>query len=264
MFATYHPDTLLTAEMARLSMAAPMPLHMNSRPLGNVLVVQCDGRIVAGSEVFNLHSFVGDALLKYPDIILQLDQVGFVDSSGLGALVRLVTKARSKGGDMKLCGLQPQVRKALDVTNLLSLFETYDSMAEAIMAAYLGSRYSKEKAGDESRIICVYDAADVRTFLTEVLCRAGYNALATANVEDASILLKATRAKLVILGANMQSAHGKPTRKVLEQIDPSVTLLVLPDHFSQDDPGEAAGKLLEAIRAQRSQDGKVLFATPSA
>ncbi len=241
-----------------------MPLHLNSRPLGNVLVVQCDGRIIAGAEVFNLHSYVGDALLKYPDIILQLDQVGFVDSSGLGALVRLVTKARSKGGDMKLCGLQEQVRKALDVTTLLSLFETYDTMAEAIMAAYLGSKYSKNKSGDESRIICVYDAADVRTFLTEVLCHAGYNALATANVEDASILLKATRAKLVILGANLQTIYGKPTRKILEQIDPHVSLLVLDEHFSQDDPGEAAGKLLEGIRNQRSHDGKALFASPSA
>ncbi len=242
-----------------------MPLHLNSRPLGNVLVVQCDGRIVAGAEVYNLHSYVGDALLKYPDIILQLDQVSFVDSSGLGALARLVTKARSKGGDMKLCGLQEQVRKALDLTNLLSMFETYDSMAEAIMAAYLGSRYSKDKSGDaQFRMICVYDAADVRTFLTEVLCRAGYNALATANVEDASILLKATRAKLVILGANMQSVHGKPTRKILEQIDPNVSLLVLDEHFSRDDPGEAAGKLLEMIRSQRSQDGKALFANPTA
>ncbi len=242
-----------------------MPLHLNSRPLGNVLVVQCDGRIVAGAEVYNLHSYVGDALLKYPDIILQLDQVSFVDSSGLGALARLVTKARSKGGDMKLCGLQEQVRKALDLTNLLSMFETYDSMAEAIMAAYLGSRYSKDKSGDaQFRMICVYDAADVRTFLTEVLCRAGYNALATANVEDASILLKATRAKLVILGANMQSVHGKPTRKILEQIDPNVSLLVLDEHFSQDDPGEAAGKLLEMIRSQRGQDGKALFANPTA
>jgi anti-anti-sigma factor len=241
-----------------------MPLHLNSRPLGNVLVVQCDGRIVAGAEVFNLHSYVGDALLKYPDIILQLDQVAFVDSSGLGALVRLVTKARSKGGDMKLCGLQEQVRKALDLTQLLALFETYDTLAEAIMAAYLGSKYSKNKSGDECRIICVYDAADVRTFLTEVLCRAGYNALATANVEDASILLKATRAKLVILGANLQTVYGKPTRKVLEQIDPNVSLLVLDEHFSQDDPGEAAGKLLESIRNQRSQDGKALFASRSA
>lgn len=237
-----------------------MPLHLESRPLGTVLVVQCSGRIVAGTEVYSLHSYVGDALLKHGDIVLDLGQVGFIDSSGLGALVRLVSKARSKGGDLKLCSLQQQARKALEMTNLLSVFETYDSIADGIMAAYLGSRYSKDKSGDaQSRILCVYDSTDARTFLTEVLCHAGYNALATANVEDATILLKAIKAKLVILGWNMQSSHGKSTRKILEEIDPSVSLLVLDEHFSEYDPGDAAVKLLESIRGQRKQDGTALF-----
>ena len=97
-------------------------LHLDSRPVGKVLVIQCAGRIVDGAEVSRLHSYVGDALVRYPEIILQLDQVGFIDSSGLGALVRLVSMARSKGGDLKLCGLQEHVRKVLEVTNLLSLF----------------------------------------------------------------------------------------------------------------------------------------------
>ena len=238
-----------------------LQLHLDSRPVGNVLVIQCDGRIVAGAEVSALHFCVGNALPTYPEIILQLDHVGFVDSSGLGALVRLVSMARSKGGDLKLCGLQEHVRKALEVTNLLSLFETYDSMAEGIMAAYLGSRYSKAKSGDpQFRMLCVYDTVDVRTFLTEVLCRAGYNALATATVGDAKILLKATGAKLVILGAHMQTEHGKPARKILEEIDPCVSLLVLDEHFSQDDPADAAAKLLQSIRSQGKQDGTALFA----
>jgi anti-sigma B factor antagonist len=235
-----------------------MPLHLDSRPLGNVLLVQCNGRIAAGQEVYTLHAYVGDALLKYRDLILQLDQVSFIDSSGLGALVRLVTKAHSKEGDIKLCGLLPQARKALEMTGLLSLFETYDSVAEAVTAAYLGSRYSKNQAeGAEFRILCVYDGSDVRIFLTEVLCRAGYNALPTANVEDAAMLLKATKAKLVILGANLQSVHGKSTRQKLEEIEPSLSLLVLDEHFAANDPGEAAAKLLEDVRVVRSQSSAV-------
>jgi anti-sigma B factor antagonist len=231
-----------------------MPLQLESRALGTVLVVQCSGRMVAGAEVYSLHSYVGDALVKYGEIVLDVSQVGFIDSSGLGALVRLASKARAKGGDIKLCGLQQQARKALEMTNLLSVFETYDSMAEAIMAAYLGSRYSKDKSGDaQSRVLCVYDAEDVRTFLTEVLCRAGYNALPTANVQDAALLLKATKAKLVIVGWNMRTSYGKPTQKMLEEIDPSASLLVLDERFSQDDPGEAAAKLLEKIRSHQNK-----------
>ena len=205
-----------------------MPLNMNNRPVGDVMIVQCSGRIVAGAEVFFLQSHVGDVLPNHGDVVLQLEQVAFVDSSGLGALVRLVAAARAKGGDIKLCGIQPQFRKTLEMTSLLSMFETYDSEAEAIMAAYLGSRYSKDKSGDtRSRVLCVYDSVNVRTFLREILCRAGYSALTTGNVLDAKILLKATKAKLIILGAKMQSVHGISTKKLLEEIEPSVSVIVL-------------------------------------
>ena len=90
-----------------------MPLTMNSRPVGEVMIVQCGGRIVAGSEVFTLQAHIADVLPQYADVVLHLDNVVFVDSSGLGALVRLVSTARSKGGDIKLCGVQPQLRKML-------------------------------------------------------------------------------------------------------------------------------------------------------
>jgi anti-sigma B factor antagonist len=227
-----------------------MQLQLESRALGTVLLVQCSGRMVSGTEVYSLHSYVGDALVKYGEIVLDLSQVAFIDSSGLGALVRLASKARAKGGDLKVCGLQQQARKAMEITNLMSVFETYDSIAEAIMAAYLGSRYSKDKSGDaDSRVLCVYDAEDVRSFLTEVLCRAGYNVLPTSNVQDAALLLKVTKAKLVILGWNMRSLHGKPTQNILEDIDPSACLLVLDEHFSQGDPGEAVAKLMKQIRS---------------
>jgi len=225
-----------------------MQLRLESRPVGDVLVIQCGGRIVAGKEVFTLHSYVGDSFAKYGDIVLQLDQVEFVDSSGLGAVVRLMQAARSKGGDLKLSGVPPRMRKTLEMTGLLSQFETYDSVEEAITAAYLGSRYSRGKTGDaRPRMLCVYESTDVRTFLREVLCSAGYNALTTATVDDALILLKATKAKLVMIPARMQSTHGKPTRQALEAIDPTVSLLVLDENFATQDPGEAAEKLLSVV-----------------
>jgi anti-sigma B factor antagonist len=228
-----------------------MLLRLESRPVGDVLVIQCQGRIVAGKEVYTLHSYVGDSFIKYGDVVLQLDQVEFVDSSGLGALVRLMQAARSKGGDLKLSGLPPRIRKVMEMTSLLAQFETYDSVEEAITAAYLGSRYSRGKTGDaRPRMLCVYESTDVRTFLREVLCSAGYNALTTATIDDARILLKATKAKLVVIPARMQSLHGRPTRQVLEEIDPTVCLLVLDENFASEDPGEAAERLLSDVGAQ--------------
>jgi anti-sigma B factor antagonist len=225
-----------------------MQLRLESRPVGDVVVIECIGRIVAGNEVFTLHARVGDSIEKCGDVVLQLDQVEFVDSSGLGALMRLMQAARAKGGDLKLSGVPPNVRKVLQVTSLLSQFETYDTVEEAITAAYLGSRYSRGKTGDaRPRMLCVYPSTDVCTFIREVLCSAGYNALTTTNPDDAQILLKATKAKLVVVSPRIQSMRGKPTNKALQEIDPAVALLVLDENFATQDPGEAAEKLLSDV-----------------
>ena len=228
-----------------------MRLRLESRAVGDVLIVQCHGRIVSGNEVLALHSFVGDSYSKYADVVLQLDQVEFIDSSGLGALMRLMQAARAKGGDLKLCGVPPNIRKTLEMTHLLGQFEVYEAIEEAITAAYLGSRYSRGMSGDaRPRILCVYESSDVCAFLREVLCNAGYNALTTASIDDAKILLKATKAKLVLISARMQSVYGKPTRKALEEIDPGVSMIVLEEGFASQDPGEAAEKLLSELASR--------------
>jgi anti-sigma B factor antagonist len=225
-----------------------MQLRLESRPVGDVLIVQCQGRIVAGQEVNTLHHLVNDSFAKYSDIVLQLDQIEFIDSSGLGALVRLMQATRAKGGDLKLSGVPPHIRRTLEVTNLFSQFEAYDSIEEAITAAYLGSRYSRGKAGDaRPPILCVYESTDVCTFLREVLVGAGYNALTALTLSDALILLKATKAKRVVVSTQMQFLRGRPTREVLNEIDPAVALLVLDEDFATQDPGEAAEKLLSGL-----------------
>lgn len=225
-----------------------MQLRLEGRPVGEVMLIQCQGRIVAGNEVFTLHARVADAIEKYGDVVLQLDQLEFLDSSGLGALMRLVQDARSKGGDLKLSGLPPNIRKVLDLTHLSSKFEIYDSVEEAITAAYLGSRYSRGKTGDaRPRLLCVYASTDVCTFMREVLCNAGYNALTTTTIEDTQVLLKATKARLVVVSARIQSLRGKPIRTALAEIDPAVGLLVLNEDFATQDPGAAAEQLLNGV-----------------
>jgi anti-anti-sigma factor len=225
-----------------------MQLRLESRPVGEVFVVQCGGRIVAGNEVFTLHSQVRDAIEKYGDVVLQLDRVEFIDSSGLGALVRLMQAARTKSGDLKLCGVPPKLRRVLELTHLLKQFEIYDSLEEAITAAYLGSRYSRGKTGDaRPRLLCVYASLDVCTFLREILCNAGFNALTTSCADDAPILLKATKAKLAVVSSRIQFLRGKPMRAALMEIVPDVAILTLDENFATQDPGDAAEKLLKDV-----------------
>jgi anti-sigma B factor antagonist len=227
-----------------------MRLRLESRPIGDVLIVQCQGRIIVGQEVNTLHYHIQDSLARYVDIVLQLDQVEFIDSSGLGALVRLSQTARSKGGALCLACVPATIRKTLEITHLRSQFEVHDSVEEAITAAYLGSRYLREKGGDgRPRIVCTYDSTDVCTFLRETLCSAGYNALTTANIKDALVLLKATKARILLISSRMQSVHGQPTRQLLDEIDREASLVVLDEDFATQDPGEAVEKLLSSLGA---------------
>ena len=225
-----------------------MQLRLEIRPIGEVAVAQCHGRLIGGNEVFTLHKQVGDAIEKYSDVVLQLENIEFVDSSGIGAMMRLVQAARAKGGDLKLSGLTPKIRKVLELTHLLAQFEVYESIEEAITAAYLGSRYSRGKTGDaRPRVVCVYASLDVCAFLREILCGAGFNALTTTAIDDAPILLKATKAKLVVISSRIQIVRGRPARQAFQEIVPDVQILLLDEHFATQDPGEAAEKLLKDV-----------------
>ncbi len=225
-----------------------MKLRLEARPVGEVFVIRCHGRIIAGNEVFTLHAQVGNAIEKYGDVVLQLDDLEFIDSSGLGALMRLVQAARAKSGDVKLSGVTEKTRKVLELTHLLAQFEVYDCLEEAITAAYLGSRYSRGKMGDaRPRILCVYASSDVCAFLREILCNAGFNALTTTAIEDAQILLSATRAKLVVLSERIQYVRGRPVREALQDLVPDVRFVVLDENFGSDDPADAADRLLNEV-----------------
>jgi anti-sigma B factor antagonist len=233
-----------------------MQLHLDSRPLGDVLIVQCQGRIVMGRETHDLDHCLQDAIAKYSEVVLQMDKVQFIDSSGLGLLVRIMRAARAKSGDLKLTGVTPHIRNTLTTTHLITLFEIYDSLEEAITAAYVGSRYSRGQAGDaRQRILCLCESVNLCTLLGEVLCGAGYNALAVSRVNDAAVLLKATKAKLVVISAHMQSVHGQSTRQLLEQIDPGVRCIPLDQSFASQDPGEAMTKLVSEIGAGLAANG---------
>src|SRR4029077_6661090 len=97
------------------------------------------------------------------------------------------------------------------------------------------------------RLLCVYASTDVCTFLREVLCSAGYNAMTTTTANDAQILLRATKAKVVVFSAGIHAQRGQSLEKTLQEIDPAVALVVLDENFASQDPGEAAEKLLSDV-----------------
>jgi anti-sigma B factor antagonist len=226
-----------------------MQLEIVARVVGEVFVAKCRGRIIAGGESQLVHEQLKQAMLETPDVVLQLGEVTFVDSCGLGTLVRMMTHARSRGGDVKLCAVPEPILKTLRMTNLTNVFETHTSDAEAVAACYR-RRHSKasNSAASTQTILCFEESADVLAYLRELLRQAGYSVLTTSMLRDAQILLKATRPSLIVLGPRMLQIGETNTQELFRPIAPTVPIFVLDEDFSTCDSGEAGVRLLKKVR----------------
>lgn len=110
-----------------------MALRMTDREVGGVSVLDIEGRIVLGEESNAFREKVKGLLAAgKKKIILNLAQVGYIDSAGLGTLVATFHSARSQGATLKLTNLGSKFKEVLQVTKLMTVFDTYDTEAAAI------------------------------------------------------------------------------------------------------------------------------------
>jgi|SRR5437016_5176702 len=108
-----------------------MNLKIDTRTSEGVTVVSCAGRIVFGDEASALRSELKRILNNSKKIVLDLSEVTYIDSGGLGTLVGVYSSARSAGADIKLAGLGQRVRDVLQITKLVTVFEVYDNEQKA-------------------------------------------------------------------------------------------------------------------------------------
>jgi anti-sigma B factor antagonist len=109
-----------------------MELKLATRTKDGVLLVDCAGRVVFGEESSLLRDSVKKAISENNRIVLNLGEVNYIDSGGLGTLVALRTTAQNAGGTIKLASLTRRVVDLLQITKLLTVFDVYDSEAEAV------------------------------------------------------------------------------------------------------------------------------------
>jgi anti-sigma B factor antagonist len=110
-----------------------MQLKMSIKPTqDDILVLNCAGRIVFGEESASLRDTVKKLLTSNKRIVLNLAEITYIDSGGLGTLVALYITARNSGAAIKLANLTPRVGDLLQVTKLLTVFEVFDSEEKAI------------------------------------------------------------------------------------------------------------------------------------
>ena len=108
-----------------------MQLRMSTRSLEGVLVVDCSGRVVFGEESASLRDTVKKLLAESPQVVMNMREVNYIDSGGLGTLVSLYTTARNAGGAVKLASLSQRVGDLLQLTKLLTIFEVFDDEESA-------------------------------------------------------------------------------------------------------------------------------------
>jgi len=110
-----------------------MQLKLSKRTVDGILAVGCNGRIVFGEESMLLRDEVKKAVAEgNKRIVLNLGEVNYIDSGGLGTLVALHTTAHNAGGSIKLANLTRRVGDLLQVTKLLTVFDVHDSEYKAL------------------------------------------------------------------------------------------------------------------------------------
>jgi anti-sigma B factor antagonist len=122
----YSPRLLLSLEL-------PMKMTKSTRQAGSVAIVDISGRIELGEESAALRDMVCDLLSKgQKQILLNLGDVHYIDSSGLGTLVSAFTSVRKQGGELKLVNLTNKVSDLMQITKLYTVFDITNDEAAAV------------------------------------------------------------------------------------------------------------------------------------
>jgi len=108
-------------------------LKVSTRQVDGVSIVDCSGRITLGEGSIVLRDTVKDLLSKgQKKILLNLGDVNYIDSSGIGELVSAYTTAKNQGGELKLLKLTKKVHDLLQITKLYTVFDVKDDETAAV------------------------------------------------------------------------------------------------------------------------------------
>src|ERR1700736_7017926 len=108
-----------------------MALNTTTSKVDGVFVVYLSGAIFFGEESVSLRNLVKDLLNKSSQIVLDLGDVTYIDSGGLGTLVALYASARKIGGNIRLAGVGRRAPEVLQITRVITLFELFDKTDSA-------------------------------------------------------------------------------------------------------------------------------------
>ncbi len=110
-----------------------MALQIVEKDSGGVTVLELVGRVTLGEESSKLRTKIKEVLGKGKTrLVVDLGRVDYVDSAGLGTLVAGYTSAQNQGASMKLANLTRRIQGQLNITKLVTVFETFESVEKAV------------------------------------------------------------------------------------------------------------------------------------
>jgi anti-sigma B factor antagonist len=108
-------------------------VKLTSRQVGDVTVIDAAGRITLGEGASAFRDHIRDLAAKgKKKMLLNLSEVSYIDSSGIGEMVSGFTTVTNNGGQLKLIGLSKRVKDLLQITKLYTVFEAFDDETEAV------------------------------------------------------------------------------------------------------------------------------------
>jgi len=108
-------------------------LKLSTRQVGDVTIVDAAGRITRGEGSSAFRDLVKDLITKgSKKVILNLGEISYIDSSGIGELVSSFTTVQNAGGQMKLLNLTKRVKDLLQITKLYTVFEVFEDEAASL------------------------------------------------------------------------------------------------------------------------------------
>ena len=108
-------------------------MKIETRKKGDVTILDLKGKILIGEGIDELRNAINDAIQdNQTKLLLNFDQVPYLDSTGLGEVVRSYTSVKKEGGTVKIVNLTQKVKDLLSVTKLITVFETFEDEDKAV------------------------------------------------------------------------------------------------------------------------------------
>lgn len=108
-------------------------MDIKERVVSGVSVLDLSGKIVLGEGDGQIRDRIKDLLADgQKQILLNLGDVNYIDSAGLGALISSYTTTKRQGGQLKLVNLTKRIQDLLAITKLITVFDTYDNEGQAL------------------------------------------------------------------------------------------------------------------------------------